>query len=71
MKTVDEYYFQLETYHQVNDPPMICLSPRALKATIKSIIKDTLQQASVICDETPLTHKDAHRKAILRYMQQI
>jgi hypothetical protein len=44
MKTAEQWYNQLETYHSVNEAPMICLSPRALKAVITDIQNDSIAE---------------------------
>lgn len=44
MKTAEDWFSELETYNQVNEQPLIQLSPIALKSTIKQIQLDAWKQ---------------------------
>jgi hypothetical protein len=78
MKTIESHIQDLETYNQVNDPPMLCLSPIALRATMKEIrleaLREGMEMAAGVASkmqESPYTSGGWINKAILSAAEQL
>lgn len=75
MKSIDKHIEDLATYNQVSEPPMLCLSPIALKSVMKQIrleaAKEGMRRAETVTDKVQNDYRGEYNEVARKFRNTI